>query len=226
MHAKQTVALQVHDIDQRVSVGLIVEEPSLHRRLERALEDAAVSCRGHASSAHELAAIAGELDVAVLYLAPADDDAPTLPEAVRAAREELSPTTALIAIWPDCSASDSRRALRAGVDALVGEEDLERTLGPTVDAVRSGLTCVPQPLRSHLETESLSMREKQVLGMLVMGATNAEIASKLFLAESTVKSHLSSAYAKLGVRSRKDAASMILDPVEGLGPGILTISAA
>jgi LuxR family transcriptional regulator of csgAB operon len=85
---------------------------------------------------------------------------------------------------------------------------------------------VPQPLRSHLETESLSMREKQVLGMLVMGATNAEIASKLFLAESTVKSHLSSAYAKLGVRSRKDAASMILDPVEGLGPGILTISAA
>jgi DNA-binding NarL/FixJ family response regulator len=41
-----------------------------------------------------------------------------------------------------------------------------------------------------------------------------------------VKSHLSSAYNKLGVRTRKDAATMILDPAEGLGPGILAISAA
>jgi DNA-binding NarL/FixJ family response regulator len=225
MHAKQTVAVQAGDIAPRLSVGLIVEHDELHRRLLGALDAAGIDCHGYASSAHELAVLAGELDVAVLYLTP-DDAGPTLPEAVRTAREELSPATALIAIWPDCSASDSRRALRAGVDALVSEAELERTLGPTIDAVHSGLTCVPQPLRAHLETESLSMREKQVLGMLVMGASNAEIAAKLFLAESTVKSHLSSAYAKLGVRSRKDAASMILDPVEGLGPGILTISAA
>jgi DNA-binding NarL/FixJ family response regulator len=81
-------------------------------------------------------------------------------------------------------------------------------------------------MRARLESESLSMREKQVLSMLVMGFTNAEIAAKLFLAESTVKSHLSSSYTKLGVRSRKDAATMILDPVAGLAPGILTITAA
>jgi DNA-binding NarL/FixJ family response regulator len=81
-------------------------------------------------------------------------------------------------------------------------------------------------MRARLQSESLSIREKQVLSMLVMGFTNAEIAAKLFLAESTVKSHLSSAYTKLGVRSRKDAATMILDPVAGLAPGILTITAA
>jgi DNA-binding NarL/FixJ family response regulator len=62
--------------------------------------------------------------------------------------------------------------------------------------------------------------------MLVRGFTNAEIAARLYLAESTVKSHLSSAYTKLGVRSRRDAATMILDPGQGLGPGILAISAA
>jgi DNA-binding NarL/FixJ family response regulator len=56
-----------------------------------------------------------------------------------------------------------------------------------------------------------------------MGMTNAEIAAKLFLAESTVKSHLSSAFAKLGVASRSEAAAVILDSRTGVGLGILTI---
>ena len=46
--------------------------------------------------------------------------------------------------------------------------------------------------------------------------TNHEIAARLFLTESTVKSHLASAFEKLGVRSRKDAAALLLDPEEGL----------
>jgi DNA-binding NarL/FixJ family response regulator len=225
MHANQTLVGHLNGADSELAVGLIVPEPGLHGRLVRALSAAGLSSHVRASSARELAAVAPALDVAVLYVRQAAGD-PTLPEAVRAAREALSTTTALVVICPDCSASDSRRAFRAGVDALVSEDELDRTLGPTIAAVRSGLTCVPQPLRAYLESEALSMREKQVLGMVVMGATNAEIAAKLFLAESTVKSHLSSAYTKLGVRSRKDAASMILDPMEGLAPGILAISPA
>jgi DNA-binding NarL/FixJ family response regulator len=39
------------------------------------------------------------------------------------------------------------------------------------------------------------------------------IARDLGLAESTIKSHLSSAFAKLGVASRAEAAALILDPV-------------
>jgi predicted transcriptional regulator len=53
------------------------------------------------------------------------------------------------------------------------------------------------------------------------GLTNGEIADSLFLSESTVKSHLSSAFAKLGVRSRKEAAALVLDPEQGLGAGLL-----
>jgi DNA-binding NarL/FixJ family response regulator len=60
--------------------------------------------------------------------------------------------------------------------------------------------------------------------MVVLGLTNGEIAHKLRLSESTVKSHLSSSFTKLGVRSRGEAASLILDPAAGLGTGILVIS--
>ena len=58
---------------------------------------------------------------------------------------------------------------------------------------------------------------------IVTGLTNAEIAGKLFLAESTVKSHLSSAFSKLGVSSRYEATSVILDPERGRGLGVREI---
>ena len=55
---------------------------------------------------------------------------------------------------------------------------------------------------------------------MVTGQTNSQIASELFLAESTVKSHLSSAFGKLGVSSRSEAAAVIsIDRGHGLGIG-------
>jgi DNA-binding NarL/FixJ family response regulator len=79
-------------------------------------------------------------------------------------------------------------------------------------------------LRAAVRRPTLSVREKQVLAMVVMGYSNCEIASRLFVAESTVKSHLNAAFRKLGVRSRSEAASLILDPHGSLGPGILAIT--
>ena len=57
--------------------------------------------------------------------------------------------------------------------------------------------------------------------MVVMGMSNKAIASKLFLAESTVKCHLSSAFSKLGVRSRNEAADLIVHSGSGLGLGLI-----
>jgi hypothetical protein len=51
------------------------------------------------------------------------------------------------------------------------------------------------------------------------------MAQKLFLSENTVKSHLNTAFRKLGVRSRAEAARLIADPDEGLGTGILAVTA-
>lgn len=60
--------------------------------------------------------------------------------------------------------------------------------------------------------------------MVVLDCSNAEIARKLVVSESNVKSHLTSAFSKLGVTSRSAAAELILDRESGLGPGILRIS--
>ena len=83
---------------------------------------------------------------------------------------------------------------------------------------------LPRELFTGAAPPVFSPREKQVLGMVVLGFTNGEIAGKLFIAESTVKSHLNSSFAKLGVRSRAEAAARILSAENGLGLGILGIS--
>lgn len=55
-------------------------------------------------------------------------------------------------------------------------------------------------------TETLSHRERDVLRLLAQGRTNAEIASHLFLAEGTVRNHVSVIFSKLGVADRTQAA--------------------
>jgi DNA-binding NarL/FixJ family response regulator len=52
----------------------------------------------------------------------------------------------------------------------------------------------------------LTRREQEILACVAIGMSNGEIASRLHVAESTVKTHLTSAYFKLGVKNRTQAA--------------------
>ncbi len=126
-----------------------------------------------------------------------------------------------VAVSPLCGALGLRRAVKAGADSLVLEHQLEQALAPAVRAVAAGLTVMPSKLWNGAAPVALSHREREVLRLAVTGRTNAEIAGTLFLAESTVKSHLSSAYRKLGAGGRNDAASMIFDPDGGLADMVL-----
>ncbi len=56
--------------------------------------------------------------------------------------------------------------------------------------------------------DELTSRERQVLELLAYGISNQQIASQLFLSESTVKSHIYKLYKKLDVHSRHDAIKM------------------
>src|SRR5689334_16683030 len=206
---------------ETASVSIVTDEPMLAARLRDALECSEFEDVIESSSLDELTTM-DPVGVLVVALGTTRDK---LLAAFKSACS-LLPNTPIVGIWPDGLRREDRRALMTGVDGLLAENQIESALLSTVRAVRSGLICLPQRRPAGVQAESLSSREKQVLGMLIMGFTNAEIGRRLYLAESTVKSHLSSAYTKLGVRSRKDAAALILDPNGGLGTGILAISGA
>ncbi|GAA0273569.1 response regulator transcription factor [Actinomadura nitritigenes] len=63
----------------------------------------------------------------------------------------------------------------------------------------------------------LSAREAEVMRLIVQGASNGEIAARLFLAEKTVKNHVNRIYAKLGVTSRGAAIARWIGTAGDLG---------
>jgi DNA-binding NarL/FixJ family response regulator len=134
--------------------------------------------------------------------------------------ESLSKRFAPVPVVVACASiqrRELRAALAAGAAGVVVYEELDASLGACLRAVGAGQACVPRGHWREIEPPVLSIREKQVLGLVALGYMNRQIAERLFLAESTVKSHLSSAFGKLGVRSRNEAADLILSHDGALG---------
>jgi DNA-binding CsgD family transcriptional regulator len=146
------------------------------------------------------------------------------PERPTALKQRLGGPKAIVLV-PDAAARDEARAVIAqGADAVLLDADVPALVVPAVRAALAGLLVLSAPLAPAVERPPLTPREKQILALVVMGYTNREIADQLVLAESTVKSHLFSAFRRLGVRSRSEAVALITDPTRGLGSGILTIA--
>jgi DNA-binding NarL/FixJ family response regulator len=165
-------------------------------------------------AACDVAALAGARPDAVVLVA--DLAAPPGLAALRRIRAELPAARLVVVARDDRHAGAARQALNAGADAFVPAAGAALALAPALDAVLAGFVCVPRAAQRLIAKPTFSHREKQVLGLLVLGLTNREIGARLYLAESTVKTHLVSAFAKLGVRSRKDAVAVLLDPAEDL----------
>ncbi len=160
------------------------------------------------------------IDASTIFVLVCNVDEADGMAALRRLRRE-QPKLAIIAISPPVTGTGVRRALDAGADAIVFEPEIETTLAVTALAVASGQSVVPRKLRAGVERPAFSHRERQVLALVSRGLTNSEIAERLLLAQSTVKSHLSSAFTKLGIRSRKEVTALLLDPEQAQAVGLI-----
>jgi DNA-binding NarL/FixJ family response regulator len=205
-----------------VSVAVIAVEPFAARRIRAALKSAGMDRTDEAPGVAEfLSKCVGPHPDAVVFACNPYE--PASLAAIRRLADALR-TTYLVVVSSASDGAGLSQALNAGADGVVFEKDLESTLGPVTQSVLVGQISLPRRFHRCVVKPVFSHREKEVLTMVVQGLGNRQIANRLFLAESTVKSHLSTAFQKLGVRSRKEAAALLMDPEEGL-EAVLSIEA-
>jgi DNA-binding NarL/FixJ family response regulator len=207
-----------------VRVALVVDREAPARALHRCLTRGGLLVTAGPVAASAPAPLGGRTADAVVLAADVTRSGGLA--GLRRLRRDLPTTPVVVVGAPDDSRHAARAAVNAGAAGYVAERDCGAALAILVRAVVAGFVCVPRGARGVVVKPSFSQREKDVLGLLVGGLTNAQIAGRLYLAESTVKTHLASAFAKLGVRSRRDAVTMLLDPDEGLAATALPPQAA
>jgi DNA-binding NarL/FixJ family response regulator len=133
----------------------------------------------------------------VLVLTTFDNDADVLPAIEQGATGYL---------LKDTPRADLRRAVKATARG-------ETILSPTVANILTQKARAPA-------RQPLSPRELEILALIAKGATNRDIAAKLFITEATVKTHLIHIFAKLEVNDRAAAVAVayetgLLKPATG-----------
>lgn len=139
-------------------------------------------------------------------------------EATRLIRERC-PGTRVIALTSFVEKELVPRALQAGAISYLLKNVSPLELAEALRAAARGQsTLSPEATQALVQASSdaplaiepLTPREQQVLGLLVEGRTNLQIGQTLGITESTVKSHVSTIMAKLGVSSRTEAVALAL----------------
>jgi DNA-binding NarL/FixJ family response regulator len=200
-------------------VAVVCRDDLVVSRISACLATDAIGVIERAADVAGLSDEAREASAFVLAPAAANGDRRAL---IRAACTRFPgvPTVVVASL----SKNGVHKVLDAGASGAVLDSEVESALPATIRAVCAGQVVVPHQFRHHAARPPLSHREKQALAMVAAGMTNRQIADRLFLAESTVKTHLSSVFAKLGVGSRSEAAALVHDPEEKLGFSILALS--
>jgi len=115
---------------------------------------------------------------------------------------EVSPDTKVLFI-SGAGRISGAAARAAGASGFVSKDWAAEDLAHAVRVVAGGGTVFGPPTAEP--PAGLSTREREILALIATGATNTEIAARLFLSPHTVKEHTSALYRKLGVRNRAQA---------------------
>lgn len=195
-------------------VAVCVSDEAIRARIEELLDEAGHEVVDVSTSLEALIAAAAVTGPQVVVLVSALQ--PFRPShEIRLLRAQLGDIPLVIVVSGSLGRA-ARKLVLSQADGLVPAAELESALVASINCALADQLCIPSSLREALAAPVFSYREKQVLELVLGGLTNGEIAARLYLSESTVKSHLASSFRKLGVSSRAEAARRVLDPDSGL----------
>jgi DNA-binding NarL/FixJ family response regulator len=174
---------------------------------------------GVAHDAHQAVELAAKHEPMVLLLdahMPGSDLVSTL-RAVKAA----SPGTRVLMLSADTRKETIAEALRAGADGFLAKDASSRQVAGAIRSLAEGRTGmvitaepVSRPTRDpsvDLRVRTLSVREREILGLLANGWSNRRIAEECFLSLNTVRTHVQNVLVKLGVHSKLEAVAFALE---------------
>jgi DNA-binding NarL/FixJ family response regulator len=106
------------------------------------------------------------------------------------------------------------RAIKAGARGYIVKGHVHRELLEAIRTVNAGRKRIPPEiaaeLAEHAADDELSSREIDVIRLIGAGNANKEIADKLSIGETTVKSHITNILSKLGANDRAHAVTIAL----------------
>jgi NarL family two-component system response regulator LiaR len=172
---------------------------------------------GEAESGAEAIRLCGEVlpDVVLMDMMMPDMDGTT---AIRRIRQQF-PDVQIIALTSFKEGDLIKRALEAGAIGYLLKDISAKDLARALRAAYAGrATLSPEASQSLVEASSqppapgldLTEREREVLALMIEGLNNVQIAGRLTVSPSTIKSHVSNILTKLGAASRTEAVSLAL----------------
>jgi DNA-binding NarL/FixJ family response regulator len=136
---------------------------------------------------------------------------------------ELYPSVPLLVLGSQLDLGLAWATLKDGADGFVHAQMHPAQMLRAVEVVQKGELAAPRQLLRYLLSQNenpkigdLTARQREILEMVVEGLSNAEIAGRLYLTESTIKQHLRAVYKVLGVRNRTEAAKAMREHSRGV----------
>ena len=203
---------------QPIRVMLVDDHMMVRRGLAtflKAFDD--LQLAGEAESGAGAVQLCGEIlpDVVLMDMVMADMDGAA---ATRAIRQQY-PQVQVIALTSFKEGELIKNALEAGAIGYLLKDVSADELVQAIRAAHAGrATLSPEAAQALVETANqppgpgldLTEREREVLALMVEGLSNTQIAGRLTVSPSTIKSHVSNILSKLGVTSRTEAVTLAL----------------
>ncbi|MFL5902127.1 MAG: response regulator [Solirubrobacterales bacterium] len=210
-------ALSVADDAAAITI-VLADDHTVMRNALRMLLDA--------EAGFEVVAEAGDADTAVRYVRghkptvlildlnmPGRSSLDAVPEI-----QEASPETEIVVLTMQNEPAFARRALQTGVRGYVLKEAADAELVQAVRRAAAGDTYLQPALGARLaagvdarQADELSERERDVLRLIALGHTNAEVAEQLYISIRTVESHRAHIQQKLRLSSRAELVRYALE---------------